>query len=467
MKKCHCDDIILINTGLIGGDCMLYRTVSDKIDQWLSNSSNALLVTGARQVGKTWLIRDRLRAQKQDYIEINLIDNPEYIDIIDQCRSVQDLVIGLSAVSNHIFKKNETIIFIDEVQEYKDIVTRIKFWVDEGSYRYILSGSLLGVELRNLRSAPVGYLTEIKMYPLDFNEFLIASGVTDDVIQYLHTCYDEKKPVMESVHKAMLKHFKRYLVVGGMPDAVQEYVNTSNISTVSDIQRNIIELYKRDFTKYESIDKKLKLVEIYNQIPAQLMKQNRRFNYSDIKKGLRFERLEDSFLWLTYAGVSIPVYNTTEPRVALKQNTKSTLLKIYSSDVGLLTCQYGNSIRAKILTDDITVNLGGIYENAIAQELNTFDISLYFYNSHKNGELDFLIEQEMSVVPIEVKSGKDYTIHSAMSKAVNNPEYQIKQGYVMSNANIDIKDKITYLPVYMISFIKQEKDIGVLEDITM
>jgi predicted AAA+ superfamily ATPase len=272
---------------------------------------------------------------------------------------------------------------------------------------------------------------------------------------------------MESVHKAMLKHFKRYLVVGGMPDAVQEYVNTSNISTVSDIQRNIIELYKRDFTKYESIDKKLKLVEIYNQIPAQLMKQNRRFNYSDIKKGLRFERLEDSFLWLTYAGVSIPVYNTTEPRVALKQNTKSTLLKIYSSDVGLLTCQYGNSIRAKILTDDITVNLGGVYENAIAQELNTFDISLYFYNSHKNGELDFLIEQEMSVVPIEVKSGKDYTIHSAMSKAVNNPEYQIKQGYVMSNANIDIKDKITYLPVYMISFIKQEKDIGVLEDITM
>jgi predicted AAA+ superfamily ATPase len=149
--------------------------VSDKIDQWLSNSSNALLVTGARQVGKTWLIRDRLRAQKQDYIEINLIDNPEYIDIIDQCRSVQDLVIGLSAVSNHIFKKNETVVFIDEVQEYKDIVTRIKFWVDEGSYRYILSGSLLGVELRNLRSAPVGYLTEIKMYPLDFNEFLIAS----------------------------------------------------------------------------------------------------------------------------------------------------------------------------------------------------------------------------------------------------------------------------------------------------
>lgn len=195
------------------------------------------------------------------------------------------------------------------------------------------------------------------------------------------------------------------------------------------------------------------------------MKQNRRFQYADVQKGLRFERLEDSFLWLTSAGVSIPVYNTSEPRVSLKQNTKSTLLKLYSSDVGLLTAQYGSAIRTKILSENRTINLGGIYENAVAQELNTHGFPMFFYNSHKNGELDFLIEQEMSVVPIEVKSGKDYSIHSALSKSVANEEYQIQKAYVFTNDNVSGGDTIQYMPIYMSTFLRKDETMPVLDPI--
>ena len=325
--------------------CMLERKAEKEIRTWINGGKTALLVSGARQVGKTWSIRRCLEQEGCHFLELNLIREPELIPTLEHCGSVEDLIVNLSAARNFSFRKGETILFIDEVQEFRDIVTRVKFWVDEGSFRYVLSGSLLGVELNSLRSAPVGYLTEIKMFPLDFEEFLTASGVPAETLGHLRDCFDRRRPVQDLVHQKMMQHFQRYLVVGGMPAAVQEYVSTGDINQVTIIQRSIIELYKLDFTKYEKQEKKLMLIAVYDQIPSQLLKQNRRFNYSDIKKGLRFDRLEDSFLWLAAAGVAIPVYNATEPRVALNQNAKSSLLKLYSSDVGLLTCQYGNAIR--------------------------------------------------------------------------------------------------------------------------
>lgn len=444
---------------------MLIRKAEQEIRTWVNNSKTALLVTGARQVGKTWSIRKCLREEDCDYLEINLIEEPDLVPALEQCSTVDDLIIMLSTAKNYSFQKGKSVLFIDEVQECKDIVTKIKFWVDEGSFRYVLSGSLLGVELRNIRSAPVGYLSEVKMFPLDFEEFLTASGVTDETLQYLRDCFNTRKPINDLVHQKMLQHFQRFLVVGGMPAAVQEYVTSGDISKVTSIQSDIIELYKLDFTKYEQENKKLMLISVYNQVPAQLMEKNRRFNYSDIKKGLRFERLEDSFLWLSSAGVVIPVYNATEPRVSLRQNEKSTLLKLYSSDVGLLTCQYGNAIRMKILTGDTSVNLGGIYENAVAQELNTHGFPMYYYNSHKNGELDFLIEQEMSVHPIEVKSGKDYYVHSALSKVTSNSQYEIRSSYVLSNYNLSQEGKIHYLPIYLCTFIRDDTPLPVLSPI--
>lgn len=444
---------------------MLVRKAEKEIVSWIHTSKTALLVSGARQVGKTWSIRNCFREEGCDYLEINLIEEPELVPALSQCNSVEDLVVILSAAKNYSFTKGKTILFIDEVQELKEIVTKIKFWVDEASFRYVLSGSLLGIELKSIRSAPVGYLSEIRMFPLDFEEFLTASGVPAETIQYLRNCFDERKPVEDLVHQKMLQHFQRYLVVGGMPAAVQEYVNTGDINRVTTIQRNIMELYKLDFTRYEQEDRKLMLIAVFNRIPSQLLKQNRRFHFSDIKKGLRFERLEDSFLWLSNAGVAIPVYNAAEPRVALHQNAKSSLLKLYASDVGLLTAQYGNAIRVKILTGDASVNLGGIYENAVAQELNTHCFPMYFYNSHKNGELDFLIEQEWKVVPIEVKSGKDYYINSAITKATTNPEYEIETAFILANCNISVEKKMVYLPVYMCTFIRDEAQLPILAPI--
>lgn len=442
---------------------MIKRKAEEKIKDWINGSKRALLVSGARQVGKTYSVRRCLAEKNCNYLEINLIEQPELIPVFEQSMSVNDLIVNLSAATNYSFVKGKSILFIDEVQEVRDIVTRIKFWVDEGSFRYILSGSLLGIELKSIRSAPVGYLEEVKMFPLDFEEFLKASSVNDDVLAHLRHCFLDKRPVGELIHEKIMKHFRRYLVVGGMPDAVREYVESGDISKVTAIQQNIKELYKLDFTKYESKDKKLMIISVYETMPSQLLKQNRRFNYADIRKGLRFEKMESSFLWLSSAGVAIVTYNVTEPRVSLNQNQKSSLLKLYSSDVGLLTSGYGNALRTKILVADGKVNLGGIYENAVAQELNAHGFQTWFYNSHKHGELDFVIEEDNEVVPIEVKSGKDYYVHSAISKAVDNSEYEISKAFIFTNYDVRTEGKMVYLPVYMSMFVQDNAELPVLK----
>lgn len=445
---------------------MLRRKISENIDKWIKDSKNALLIDGARQVGKTYTIRRCLEHSQRPYIEINLVEHPEFIPVIEMSSTVDDLTINLTAFFDKKIEKG-TIIFFDEVQEIEDIVTRIKFWVDEGSYKYILSGSLLGIELSGLRSAPVGYLEEIKMYPLDLEEFLWASNVQDDIISYLQDCFIEKKEVSDLIHQKIMTHFKRYIMVGGMPSVVQKFIETRDLNEVSFIQNNIIELYKLDFSKYEKKEKRLKLVDIYDQMPSQLLMQNRRFNYSSLKKGLRFDKVEDSFLWLYSAGVALPVFNATEPRIALNQNAKKSLVKLYYSDTGLLTARYGNAIRAKILADDNNINLGGIYENVVAQELKSHGFETYFYNSNKMGELDFVIEKDLNILPIEVKSGKDYYYHSAISNVVSNTQYEIKEAYVFSNYNISTSDRITYYPIYMVMFIKNDDHLPILDEIIM
>ena len=444
---------------------MLKRKIDNRLNRWIKDSKKALILSGARQVGKTYSIRNALEKNGCNYIEINLVEKPEFIPVLSNSVSVDDMIINLSAALNYSFVPGETICFIDEVQELSDLITRIKFWVDDGRFRFILSGSLLGVEMKNIRSVPVGYVEEVEMYPLDFEEFLVASGVTEEVLSYLKNCFSEKKAVGDLIHQKMMKHFYRYLVVGGMPDAVREYIETGDMNTVSEIQRNIVNLYKRDFTKYEAENKKLMLESIYDVIPATLLKQNRRFNYSDIKKGLHFEKAENSFLWLTSAGVVIPVYNTTEPRISLVQNQKSSLVKLYSSDVGLLTYQYGNAFRTQILIQNDKLNLGGVFENAVAQQLNAHGISSWFYNSHKNGEIDFVIEYENRVIPIEVKSGKDYYVHSALDKALENPEYEIQTAYIFANCDITVNGRKKYMPIYMCTFLQDETELPVLEPI--
>lgn len=443
------------------------RRKSEKIiSKWYEDGDKkALLVTGARQVGKTHAIRSVMKAEGANLFEINLIETPAAVRVLENANTVEDLVIGFSTLSEQKIEKGKTVIFIDEVQKYKDMITKIKFFVEEGSFRYVLSGSLLGVELTNLSSAPVGYMMTVEMFPLDFEEFLQITNISETVLASLRDSFVKRTPVMDAVNQKMLDLFIRYLVVGGMPEAVSRFADTGNVNDVMQIHRDIQALYKLDFTQYEAADKRLILTNAYELIPSELLKQNRRYVVSDLKNGLHFERVQNTFLWLKNAGVALTVFNSTEPRIPLKLNEKSSLFKLYFSDVGMLTSEYGMSTKTMLLTKNQSLNAGGIYENVVAQELRSKGYKLYYYNSNRLGELDFVIEHKNKVLPLEIKSGKDYTIHSAMNNCLSNPEYQMDEGIVFANCNVSKKGKVTYLPIYMIMFLKQDEGQVILDKI--
>jgi len=434
----------------------LKRKCADNIKKWYLESRKALLVKGARQVGKTHLIRSVLKELECDYLEINLIETPSAVSVFQQVETVEELILGLSAITEKKLVKGRSVLFIDEIQKYPSMVTKIKFLVEEGSFRYILSGSLLGVELHGIESAPVGYMHIIEMFPLDFSEFLQVAHMDAAVTESLRQSFLNRKPVMDVLNEKMLKLFTRYLLVGGMPEAVNVYAETGNLNDVMAVHQDISALYKLDFTQYETVDKKLLIGNAYDLIPSELLKQNRRFVVTDLKKGLHFERVENTFLWLQKAGVVVPSFNATEPRVPLKLNEKQSLFKLYLSDVGMLTTEYGMNTKRMLLGNEPGLNAGGIFENAVAQELHAKGFDLYYYNSNRLGELDFVIEYGQRVLPMEIKSGKDYKIHSAIDNCLQNQEYGIQEAMVFANCNVSTIGKITYLPIYMVMFIEKE-----------
>ncbi|WP_373798628.1 ATP-binding protein [Bacteroides heparinolyticus] len=435
---------------------MLKRKIEKEIMRWIETGEKALLIYGVRQAGKTFIIRECLEAAGCDYIEFNLIRQPEIIDILDKATGIDDLILKLSLYSDKKIVPGKTFFFFDEIQKYKEIVTRIKFLVDDKRFRYIMSGSLLGVEITNLKSAPVGYLQSIKMYPLDFEEFLQIFGVEEPILSRLRSAYIAKTPVDEVIHRKIMEMFNLYLIIGGMPAAVEKYRTTGSIDDVMDEHRSIIEQYKLDFTQYEEENRRLIITRIYEMIPAELNEKNKRFMVADVRKNLRYDRIADSFIWLWKAGVALGVFNTTEPTVPLLLNEKSSLFKMFLSDVGLLTTIYGKACKLKIVNKESDINKGAVYENVVAQELYAHGYPLYYYNSKKKGELDFVIEHAGKVLPIEVKSGKDYEKHSALDNVMNAPEYEVNEAYVFTNDNIKTKGKVTYLPIYMVMFLKDE-----------
>lgn len=438
----------------------MFRKVETQIKDWIhSTSKEALLLTGARQVGKTFLIRDLLKSNNCDYVEFNLIEQPELISLFESARmnDTKSFLARLSVATEHELVKGQTIIFFDEVQEYKDIITAIKFLVDDGTFKYIMSGSLLGVELRDLRSAPVGYLSVIDMFPMDFEEFLIALKIKQTTLDYLQECFKEQKAVDSFIHDRIIDSFYTYLVVGGMPEAVQTYIDENDFNKVSKVHEKIIEFYKRDFTKYEKKDK-LKLIKTYELIPSELNAKNKRYIFTDLDKNLKFDRYENSFNWLFDAGVALPVFNTTEPVVPLKINKQSNLFKLFLSDIGMLSTLFGRATQIKLLEKAEEINCGAIFENVVAQELFAHGYDGYYYANKKQGEVDFLIEYEGSCLPIEVKSGKDYTQHSALNNIISNEDYSIKKAFVFSKYNVSVKGNIIYLPIYMLMFINEKSE---------
>lgn len=436
---------------------MLHRKIEKKISEWIKNSNKALLIDGARQVGKTYIIRKVLQDEGCEYVEFNLLKTPALVDLLAKSETVDDMIANLSLFADKPFVKGKTFLFFDEIQEFKELTTKIKFWVDEGSFRYVFSGSLLGVELKNIKSAPVGYLTTLTMYPLDFEEFLQLYNFTDDLRTTLYNCFTERKPVNDAVHERMMQIFNMYLNVGGMPSAVDKFRETRNLEDVITEHNDIVVQYKKDFTRYESEEKKPYLTQIYDLIPAELNDSNKRFNFADIKKGLRYSRSEDNFIWLASAGVALPVYNVSEPAIPLLLNEKSSLFKLFLSDAGMLTTLYGRATKMQLLSENQDINNGALYENVVAQELKAHGFKLYYYNSKKFGELDFVIEYKGKVLPIEVKSGKNYQRHSALNNIMDISNYPIEEAFVLSNYNVEVKGNIVYYPIYMLMFIEDEE----------
>lgn len=435
---------------------MLKRKIEKDIEKWLDNSEKALLVYGVRQAGKTFIIRECLKRNECEYIEFNLINQPELVEILRDSTGIDDLILKLSLYSEKKIIPGKTIFFFDEIQRYKEIVTKIKFLVEDKRYRYILSGSLLGVEIINLKSAPVGYLQTLNMYPMDFEEFLQIFNVDENIINNLRNCFLTKTKVDEIIHNKIMEMFNIYLIIGGMPAAVERYRNTENIDDVMEEHRAIIEQYKLDFTQYEEENRKLIITHIYELIPAELNEKNKRFMIADINKNLRYDRISDSFVWLWKSGVALGVFNTTEPTIPLMLNEKSALFKLFISDVGLLTTIYGKSCKLKIVNKEGDINKGAVFENVVAQELHAHGYPLYYYNSKKFGEIDFIVEQNGKSLPIEVKSGKAYNKHSALNNLLDVKEYGIEEAFIFTNDNVKIEGKLNYLPIYMVMFLRDE-----------
>lgn len=403
---------------------------------------------------KTFSIR-QFGKKFKTYIEINFIEQPEAISLFKDLSNTKDLLARLSLFTKQKLIKRDTLIFFDEVQICPEVITYIKFLVDEGSYNYILSGSLLGIEINDLRSVPVGYLTIKRMFPLTFREFALNLGLNSSILENLETSFKEKKPVDDFIHKKMMKLFRVYLVVGGMPAAVNRYIETNNLNEVIDIQNQIVNLYKKDITQYDK-NNKLAIAQIFELIAPQLNSQNKRFIIKDIKLGVKFDRYENSFLWLKDAGFALPVYNVETPKIPLKLSKSRSLFKLFMSDVGLLASEYSQGIQLKIISGDDKLNYGAIFENYIAQELTACEHDLYYYNNKKRGELDFLIEYDGEVLPIEVKSGKDYKVHRALSNIMDCGEFNLNRALIFNNSNLKVEGKLTYAPIYMAMFLKQE-----------
>lgn len=433
---------------------MLTRTVDRILIDHFKISKTALLIEGARQIGKTFSIR-QFGKKFKTYIEINFIEQPEAISLFKDLSNTKALLARLSLFTKQKLIKRDTLIFFDEVLICPEVITYIKFLVDEGSYNYILSGSLLGIEINDLRSVPVGYLTIKRMFPLTFREFALNLGLNSSILENLETSFKEKKPVDDFIHKKMMELFRVYLVVGGMPAAVNRYIETNNLNEVIDIQNQIVNLYKKDITQYDK-NNKLAIAQIFELIAPQLNSQNKRFIIKDIKSGVKFDRYENSFLWLKDAGFALPVYNVETPKIPLELSKSRSLFKLFMSDVGLLASEYSQGIQLKIISGDDKLNCGAIFENYIAQELTACEHDLYYYNNKKRGELDFLIEYDGEVLPIEVKSGKDYKVHRALSNIMDCGEFNLNRALIFNNSNLKVEGKLTYAPIYMAMFLKQE-----------
>ena len=448
---------------------MLYRKIQSYIENHLRSGSNKILVIdGARQIGKTFIIKYTAEKLFKNYIEINMLEDSLKDRYFSNVRTVDDFYLQVSMIAGEKMEnKDNTIIFIDEIQAYPHLLTLLKFLKRDDKFTYIASGSLLGVTLAETESIPMGSIEVKRMYPLDFEEFLLSQGFNNYAIDAIRKKFEARESLDEATHSKVMDLFKKYLLVGGLPDAINSYTRDKNIVSVRNIQTEIHNYYGMDASKYDN-DKKLKIRRIYDMIPSNLENKKKRVVIQNIEniRGKRSSDYEDEFDYLINAGIALDVKAISTPTFPLIENSGKNLLKLYLNDVGLLTnILYRTNIRA-VLDDVKSINLGSVYESVVASDLIAHGHKLFYYDNRSKGEVDYLIDDydSLSAVPIEVKSGKDYTVHSALNAFVQNEDYHIKKAFVVSNErNVTQNGKITYIPIYYIMFFDADSNIKNLE----
>ncbi len=437
----------------------MYRKISKYIEEYLTgNEEKILCIDGARQVGKSYIIRELAQKHFPNYVEINMADDKLGDKLFANVRTLESFYVELSVIAGEKLKEREnTIVFIDEIQEYPELLTLLKPLRRDNKYKYICSGSELGLALSLTTLTPMGSIIEKKMYPMDFEEFLLANSFGEVAINHLRESFKNNVTLDEAIHNKLLHLFKTYLYVGGMPDAVKTYVESKNVFKIREVQKDIIAFYREDAAKYDKANK-LMIKRIYDMIPSNIENKVKRVQYKKIENvdDTRYSRYAGEFECLISSGIALSAKAVSEPKFPLLQSSSKSLIKLYMNDVGLLTSLlYQNNVNA-VLDDLSGVNLGAVYETVVAEELRAHDHELYYYDRKKVGEVDYLIDdyESLSVLPIEIKSGKDYKYFRALPKILEEPNYKMGKGYLFSNdREIKTVDKITYYPIYFVMFL--------------
>lgn len=435
---------------------MLQRKAWGQLEEWrLDKHKKALLIKGARQIGKTTLVREFARQNYKCFAELNFLEDKGARAIFSGAKDADTIVQNMTAYLRQPLEPGGTLVLLDEIQECPEARTAIKFLVEDGRFDYVETGSLLGVKTRHVESYPVGFERHLQMFPLDFEEFCLGNGVQRQTIELLRGHFERCDPVPAAAHETMLRLFQAYIVVGGMPEVVQRYVETHDIAQVIALQQDLLALYRLDIAKYAEGADKTKARAIFDAIPSQLDDKNRRFVLADLSKGARRNRYESSFLWLADAGVALPCYNVTQPVAPLEANGKRSLLKLFMGDTGLLCAASMGNVQLDVLQGNLEVNMGSIAENVVAQELRAHGFDLYYFNSKSEGEVDFVVQDGGSVVPLEVKSGDDWTRHKALDNVLGVSAWGLENAYVLCKGNVRQDGGVTYLPLYMCMFLQR------------
>lgn len=432
---------------------MLRRKITERLENWASASRKALLITGARQIGKSYAIREFGERSFGAYFEANLLLDADARETIVGARSAIDFINRIALLAKTPFVEGDTLVFIDEIQEYPEIVTLAKALVEDGRYRYAFSGSMLGTEFKGVTSFPVGFVEQFTMRPMDFEEFCWAVGVSEASLDGLRACLRDERIPESYLHEAMLRNFRAYLLTGGMPEVVQAYVDSGySLATTRELQDQLNGQYRHDISKYAGT-RAPQVREIFDRLPSQLEDDPHRFTFASLQEGARFSQYDRDFLWLVNAGAALMVRQATEAKVPLKRTERPERFKLYQSDTGMLLSRYPQSTSRAVYLDRASQNLGGIFENAVAQELAAAKIPLWYYASENVGEIDFLMEGKGGrVVPIEVKSGRKVRSHAALDRLLAVDEYKIRNALVLSRNQLqrDERDsRILYVPLYM------------------